>query len=189
MNHQPTDEILIHWAKNDRAAGFDGLVRRYERLAFTLAMRVVGRREEAEEIAQDAFLKAFRGLADWRGDCKFSTWLYQIVYRTALNTTRKNTLETRSLDAFERPLQVADGTQNALENLEKQAQTAQIEAILAEIAPDDAAILTLFYLNEQSLAEIGEILQIDPNTAKVRLCRARTRMRQMAETMAFQPTF
>jgi RNA polymerase sigma factor (sigma-70 family) len=189
MSYQPTDEILIHWAKNGRAAGFDGLVRRYERLAFTLAMRVVGRREEAEEIAQDAFLKAFRGLADWRGDCKFSTWLYQIVYRTALNTTRKNTLETRSLDAFERPLQVADGTQNALENLEKQAQTAQIEAILAEIAPDDAAILTLFYLNEQSLAEIGEILQIDPNTAKVRLCRARTRMRQMAETMAFQPIF
>lgn len=182
MTHLPTDEILIFWAKSGRAAGFEGLVKRYEKYAFTLALRVVGTREEAEEVAQDAFLKAFRGLADWRGEGKFSTWLYRIIYNTGLNTMRKNRLSAVSLDAFERPPAVADEMPSAVEILEISEKNRQIELVLGQLSADDAAILTLFYLNEQTLDEIGQILQIEPNTAKTRLCRARTRMRQLMET-------
>lgn len=176
------DSTLISWAKAGRAAGFEQLVARYERFAFTLALRVVKRREQAEEVAQDSFLKAFRGLNEWRGEGKFSTWLYRIVFTTALNSMRKNGLETRSLDETTRPFQVSDDQPTALEHLENEWKTERIQAALEALSPDDAAILTLFYLNEQSLEEAGEILQISANTAKTRLCRARQRMKTLVET-------
>ncbi len=182
MTNLPTDEILIFWAKNGRAAGFEGLVKRYEKYAFTLALRIAGSREEAEEVAQDAFLKAFRGLAEWRGEGRFGTWLYRIVHNTGLNSLRKNRAAHVQLDGFDRPPDLPDGHISALEKLEAAGQNQQIGAVLARLSPEDSTILTLFYLNEQTLDEIGKILQIEPNAAKTRLCRARARMRHLTET-------
>ncbi len=182
MTNQPTDETLIHWARAGRAAGFEGLVRRYEKYAFTLALRVVSSREEAEEVAQDSFMRAFRGLAEWRGEGKFSTWLYRIVYNTGLNAIRKNRLDAVSLDSLAKPPAVADREPLAIERLEAASRTEQIEAAMSRLSADDSTILTLFYLNEQSLEEIGRVLQIEANAAKTRLCRARTRLRQVMES-------
>ena len=90
------EEKLIQQAIEGRQTAFAMLVSRYERYVFTLALRMVKNREDAHEVSQDAFLRAFRYLADFRGDAKFSTWLYKIVYSTALNFLRKQNPDFQS---------------------------------------------------------------------------------------------
>ena len=93
-----SDELLIEQARSGRQTAFAMLVKRYEQYAFTLALRFVKNREDAHEVAQDSFMRAFRYLPDFRGDAKFSTWLFKIIYSTALNFLRKQNPDIQSLD-------------------------------------------------------------------------------------------
>lgn len=158
------------------------LVDRYQSYVFTLALRFVKSREDAEEVAQDIFIKAYRSLADFRGESKFSTWLYTIVNTTCITFLRKKKIEIHSLDN-EKVFEIADSKDSGFRanQVEQKSRTGMVNSAIALLNPDDAAIITLFYKAEQSLDEIGEILRIDPNTAKVRLHRARQRLKEKME--------
>jgi len=88
MTEQPEEEIISRILKGDQSA-FSQLVERYKNYVFTLVLRFTENREDAEEIAQDVFVKAYRSLADFRGDSKFSTWLFTITRTTCLSFLRK----------------------------------------------------------------------------------------------------
>jgi RNA polymerase sigma-70 factor (ECF subfamily) len=178
-----SDNEIIGKVINGDQQAYAGLVERYQNYVFTLAMRFTKNREDAEEVSQDIFIKAYRSLADFRGASKFSTWLYTIVNTTCITFLRKKKLETYSLD-HEKVFEVADSKDSGFRaNLvEQKSRTNMVNGAIALLNPDDAEIITLFYKAEQSLDEIGKILGLDPKTAKVRLHRARQRLKEKMET-------
>jgi RNA polymerase sigma-70 factor (ECF subfamily) len=174
-------EIISLVLKGDQQA-YALLVSRYQNFVFTLTMRMLKNREDAEEVAQDVFVKAYRALADFRGASKFSTWLYTIVNSSCLSFLRKKKQEIHSLDN-ERVFEQVDSQDSgmAANQVEQKSRQVMVTKAIALLAPDDAEIITLFYKAEQSLEEIAQILGIEPNTAKVRLHRARTRLKEKME--------
>lgn len=174
-------EIISEVLKGDQAQ-YAELVKRYQNFVFTIALRYTPNREDAEEIAQDVFVKAYRSLADFRGDSKFSTWLYTIVTTTCITFLRKKRIPVHSLDN-ERVFEVADNQNSAFRanQVEQKSKAQAIQEAMRLLSVDDARIITLFYQAEQSLEEIGRILGIDPNTAKVKLHRARQRLKEKME--------
>lgn len=177
------DNEIISKVLNGDHQAYAGLVNRYQNYVFTLALRMVKSREDAEEVAQDAFIKAYKYLADFRGSSKFSTWLYTIVNNTGITFLRKKKLEIHSLDN-EKVFEMADNRDSGFSaNLvEQKSKLTMVNKAIALLSPDDAEIITLFYKAEQSLEEIAVILGLEANTAKVRLHRARTRLKEKMET-------
>lgn len=174
-------EIISKVLSGDQQA-YAGLVDRYQNYVFTLALRFTKNREDAEEVSQDIFIKAYRALADFKGTSKFSTWLYTIVNNTCITFLRKKRLQTHSLDN-EGVFEVADSQDSGLRaNLvEQKSKVTMVNNAISMLNADDAEIITLFYKSEQSLEEIAQILGLETNTAKVRLHRARARLKDKME--------
>ena len=175
------NEIISRVLKGEQNA-YAELVSRYQGYVFTLVLRMIKSREDAEEVAQDVFVKAYRSLADFRGESKFSTWLYTIANTTSITFLRKKKLDVHSLDN-EKVFEVADSKDSGLRaNLvEQKSRVNMVNEAIAMLSPDDAEIITLFYKAEQNLEEISRILRLETNTAKVRLHRARTRLKEKME--------
>ena len=178
--HTGTDdsEIITRVLKGEGSA-YALLVERYRHLVFTMALRYVKKREDAEEVAQDAFVKAYRSLADFKGESKFSTWLYTITTTTALTFLRKKKLEVHSLDndrVFEAVDNQSGGT--PANQIEQKSRVTLVNEAIGLLSTDDAQVLTLFYKGEQSLEEIAQVLGKEPNAVKVQLHRARTRLKE-----------
>ena len=174
-----SDTEIISRVLAGESNAFAELVKRYQNYVFTLALRFTHHREDAEEVAQDIFVKAYRSLADFRGTAKFSTWLYTIVYTTSVTFLRKKKLTTTSIDDEGTFLQLENTNGGFQANLiEQKSKNKSLNEAISMLSADDAQIITLFYKAEQSLEEIGTILGIEPNTVKVRLHRARTRLKE-----------
>jgi len=175
------NEIISRVLKGEQNA-FAELVNRYQAYVFTLVLRMIKSREDAEEVAQDVFVKAYRSLADFRGESKFSTWLYTIANTTSITFLRKKKLDVHSLDN-EKVFEVADSKDSGFRaNLvEQKSRVNMVNEAIAMLSPDDAEIITLFYKAEQNLEEISKILRLETNTVKVRLHRARTRLKEKME--------
>jgi RNA polymerase sigma-70 factor (ECF subfamily) len=175
------NEIISKVLQGDQQI-FAELVNRYRHFVFTIALRYTVNREDAEEIAQDVFVKAYRSLADFRRDSKFSTWLYAITTNTCITFLRKRKIVTYSLDN-EKIFEFANSTGviNGKE-AEHKSKAGLMNKAIRLLNADDATIITLFYKGEQSLEEIGQIMGITSNTAKVKLHRARRRLKEKLET-------
>ena len=176
------NEIISKVLSGDYQA-YAGLVNRYQNYVFTLTLRIVKNREDAEEVAQDVFIKAYKYLADFRGASKFTTWLYTIVNNTCISFLRKKKLDIHSLDN-EKVFEMADKRDSGMRAnmVEQKSKLAMVNDAIGLLSPDDAQIITLFYKAEQSLEETAQVLGIEVNAAKVRLHRARTRLKEKMET-------
>ena len=176
-------ELIERTLAGDQAAYAD-LVKRHQRFVFTLALRFAKTREDAEEIAQDCFIKAYRSLANFQRNSKFSTWLYSIVYTTAMTFLRKKRVDTDSIDDENTYIQLeSQGGYYDANDAETKSRSYYLNQAIAQLLPDDATIITLFYKGEQSLEEIGATMGIDPNTVKVKLFRARQRLKDKLERL------
>jgi RNA polymerase sigma factor (sigma-70 family) len=179
---QQTDLAIITAVLNGNNLAYAELVNRHKRFVFTLALRFVKRREDAEEIAQDCFTKAYRSLGSFKHDAKFSTWLYTITYTTAMSFLRKKNITTQSIDDEERFLELRDHPAADLaQELERKSKHAYLNLAIAQLSPGDATIITLFYQAENSLEEIAQVLNINSNSVKVKLHRARLRLKEKLE--------
>lgn len=182
MHDQAGDNEIISRVLQGDQQIFAELVNRYRHLVFTVALRYTIHREDAEEIAQDVFVKAYRSLADFRRDSKFSTWLYAITTNTCITFLRKKKIITHSI-SNEKIFELANTTAatNGKET-EHKSKAELMNRAIRLLNADDATIITLFYKGEQSLEEIGKIMGITSNTAKVKLHRARQRLKEKLET-------
>lgn len=173
------DNEIISKVLNGDTSAFAELVNRYQNYVFTLTLRMIKSREDAEEVAQDVFIKAYRSLASFRGDAKFSTWLYTIVNTTCITFLRKKKLEMHSLDN-EKVFEAADSVDSGMRanQVEQKSRSATVSNAISLLSPDDAQLITLFYKAEQSLEEISKAIGIEVNAVKVRLHRARTRLKE-----------
>ncbi len=176
------DNEIISRVRRGEKDAYAELVNRYQGYVFTLVLRMIKSREDAEEIAQDVFIKAYKALADFRGESKFSTWLYTITNTTCITFLRKKRLEMHSLDN-EGVFEVADSKDSGFRAnvIEQKSRVSMVNQAIAMLSPDDAEIITLFYKAEQNLEEIARILRIEVNNAKVRLHRARGRLKEKME--------
>ena len=174
-------ELIEQTLAGDQSAYAD-LVKRHQRFVFTLAMRFAKTREDAEEIAQDCFIKAYRSLDSFQRQSKFTTWLYSIVYTTAMTALRKKRVDTDSIDDENTYIQIENQSSGYdVNNAENKSRSFYLNQAIAQLLPDDATIITLFYKGEQSLEEIAQTLGIEANTVKVKLFRARQRLKEKLE--------
>ncbi|MDQ3278096.1 MAG: sigma-70 family RNA polymerase sigma factor [Bacteroidota bacterium] len=179
MHAKTPDNELIQLVLQGQTAAYAELVERYKAFVFTIVLRYISSREDAEEVSQDIFVKAFRSLADFKGASKFSTWLYTITTTSCLTFLRKKKLEVHSLDN-EKVFAAADNIDGGLSanQIEQKSRVAMVNEAIKMLSPDDAQIITLFYKGEQTLEEIARILGKEPNAVKVQLHRARTRLKE-----------
>jgi len=176
-------ELIERTLAGDQAAYAD-LVKRHQRFVFTLALRFAKTREDAEEIAQDCFIKAYRSLGNFQRSSKFTTWLYTIVYTTSMTFLRKKRVDTDSIDDENTYIQLENqGGGYDANDVENKSRSYYLNQAITQLLPDDATIITLFYKGEQSLEEIGETMGIGPNTVKVKLFRARQRLKDKLERL------
>jgi len=177
-----TDKEIISRILQGEQALFAMLVQRYQNFVFTLVLRFTDVREDAEEVSQDVFVKAYRSLADFRGESKFSTWLYTVVRTSCITFLRKKKLDTTSIDNERTLIQLENRESGFKANaIEQKSRHAMVNEAIRLLSPDDAQLITLFYQGEQSLEEIGKIMKLDPNTVKVKLHRARHRLKDKME--------
>lgn len=177
-----TDTELISKILKGEQSFFAQLVERYQNYVFTLVLRFTDSREDAEEISQDIFVKAYRSLADFRGESKFSTWLYTIVRTSCITFLRKKKLDITSIDNERNFLQLENRESGFKANtIEQKSRHAMVNEAIRLLSPDDAQLITLFYKGEQSLDEIGKVMRLEANTVKVKLHRARHRLKEKME--------
>ena len=184
MRETRSDSELIDQVLGGDASAFSELVSRHQRYVFSLAMRFTKSREDSEEIAQDCFVKAYKALASFKRESKFSTWLYGIVYHTSMTFLRKKRLEISSIDEEETFVQVEDKASDLkADQIERKSKSEYLEKAIGMLLPDDAVIITLFYQGEQSLEEIAKATGYEANTVKVKLHRARQRLRDKLQLL------
>lgn len=171
-----TDQHYITLVINGDTHAFSILVDRYKDLVFTLTLRMLKNREEAEEVSQDTFIKVYKSLNKFKGDSKFSTWIYKVAYNACLDRIKKNKkfLNDVSIDTF--TTNQLKSFDNALDNLEIKEREKDIQSCMDLLPSDDCFLLTLYYFEELSLDEIAKIMQITPNNVKVKLFRSRNKL-------------
>lgn len=170
------DQVYIDKILNGDMHAFSILVDRYKDLVFSLSLRMMKHKEEAEEVAQDTFIKVYRSLDKFKGDSKFSTWIYKVTYNSCLDRLKKNKRQqaTVTIDAFtEHKLK---SLETAFDLMAADEKKSAIEACLDQLPSEDSFLITLYYFEEQSLDEISKVVGLKPNNIKVKLFRARKKL-------------
>jgi RNA polymerase sigma factor (sigma-70 family) len=164
------ENLLIDRILTGERQCYAPLVDHYKTYAFTIAYKIVNSRPDAEEIAQDAFIKAFHYLKSFNRQAKFSTWLYRIVFNTAISYKRKNHRQFQSVQDN----LVAHAP--VVQDLEKEDKQVFIARAMEKLNAADRQAIQLFYIQEFSLEEVAETMGQIPATIKVRVHRARQRL-------------
>lgn len=175
------DHYIIQQIINGDTNSFSVLVDRYKDLVFTLALRMVKNREEAEEVSQDTFIKAYKYLDKFKGDSKFSTWIYKVAYNTCLDRIKKYKKEQLSVAIDEFTEKDVKTVETAYDLIERQEKNKAIKDCLEHLPSDDAFLLTLFYFEEQSLDEIAAVIGLTANNVKVKLFRSRKKLAKIMQ--------
>ncbi|QTE23835.1 RNA polymerase sigma factor [Polaribacter cellanae] len=170
------DQLIINKVLKGNTNAFSELIDTYKDLVFSLAIKMTKNREEAEEISQDTFIKAYKNLSKFKGDSKFSTWLYRITYHTCLDALKKNKKHSNSFEFNEITLHQIQTTDNALQALERKERAKIMDKCLLQLPEDERSILWLFYYKELSLKEIIEVTSLSEANIKVKLHRGRKKL-------------
>lgn len=171
-----TEDTFLEKAIRGDKAGLEYLVSAYKNLAYTIAIRIVLNREDAEEVVQDAFMKAFASLSKFKKASKFSTWLYRIVYNTALTSKASRRISVVDLNGRfvnEQYISVENQQWDLTRDTERKKY---VEIALGRLSEEDRLIITLHYIGELSISEICEIVNMKKSAVKMRLLRGRDQL-------------
>lgn len=173
------DSSLVARCLAGELDAFEPLVRRYQRPLYNVALRMLGDREEARDVVQDAFLKAYEKLASFDPQYRFFSWMYRIVLNQSLNARSRR----RQADPLTVEPVAAGGPEEAVHERERQDG---VQAALLRLAADDRLVLVLRHFGELSYAEIGEALGVAEKTVKSRLHDARQKLGRQLEPGSFR---
>ena len=177
------DLFYIDKVLSGDTAAFAELVNRHKDMVFTITNRVLKSREDAEEIAQDVFLKVFQSLSKFKRESKFSTWVYRIAFNTAVSKVRKKKVEVLAIDENLIENYTFDEIIDDTGELSLDDKKKYYEIALKKISEEDNLILTMFYLEEQSIDNISEITGLSVSNVKVKLHRTRKKLYEHINTM------
>jgi len=173
MNNKD-DKYLIEQVLKGDVNSFSLIVDRHKNRSFNLAVKICGNREDAEEIVQDAFLKVYRSLGGFRMESNFATWLYRIVYNTAISQTRNRDESEMPLD--DAALEVSNLRDNNENELDNERRKLLINFALGKLNEIDRGLITFMYYDDLTIDEMAEITGMSASNIKVRLHRSRQKL-------------
>ena len=171
-----SDQIYIDKVLLGDANAFAYLINKYKDMVYTIAIKIVKSHEDAEEVAQDSFLKAYEKLDSFKGNSKFSTWLYTIAYRNSITKIRKKKVATADIDDYVMDNYSEGSEFPQLEAIKNGEQQKYVREAIGRLPEKDALLITLFYMNESSVEEIEQITNLTQSNIKVKLFRARKKL-------------
>lgn len=176
-----TEQELVRAAAGGDTEAFERLVRTYENKIYHLALRMCGSADEAADIAQEAFLAAWRGLPSFRGEAGFATWLYRLTSNAAIDYLRRQKKQRgdMSLDDEELGLDAVDSGPGPQETAEGSELRSAVAAGLNQLSEGHRQVLVLREIQGLSYEEIASVLELDIGTVKSRISRARSSLRKI----------
>ena len=162
---------------------FETLVLAYQDRIYSFIYNIVRNEMDAEEIGQDVFVKAYKNLDRFKGEAKFSTWLYSIAHNTAASHFRKKRIKTNSLEEDSPAMGFESSLETSLESIKKEERDKYIELAMDKMAPQQRMLIQLFYLDENSIKEIIEITGLSEGSIKTGLMRARNKLYKLLEEL------
>ena len=170
---QTEDQIYIDKIKKGDPASYAFLVGKYQNMAYTISLKIVRNSEDAEDAAQESFIKAYQQIHKFEGKSKFSTWLYTIVYRTSITKLQERRIPTFSISDEINDSYSEDFSPPQIVTMQAAEQQKHIKEAIDKLPITEALLITLFYLNENTVREIEEITGLSESNIKVKLFRAR----------------
>ena len=171
-----SDQIYIDKVLQGDTNAFAYLINKYKDMVYTIAIKIVKSHEDAEEVAQDSFLKAYEKLDSFKGNSKFSTWLYTIAYRNSITKIRKKKVATSDIDEYVMDNYSEGSEFPQLEAIKNGEQQKYVREAIGRLPEKDALLITLFYMNDSSIEEIEQITNLTQSNIKVKLFRARKKL-------------
>lgn len=158
-------------------SAFTYVVEKYKGMVYAVTLKVLGDTADAEDVAQESFIKAYQCIADFKKTAKFSTWLYTITYRSALYHKRKNKIDTRHIALSDKEsFRSLDNSQ--VEELKVEEQQKFIKTAIDSLPSVEGLLVTLFYIDENTIEEISSITDLTATNIKVKLFRARKKLKK-----------
>ena len=176
MTEAETAALITAAVAGDRGA-FTELVREYHTLVFRWALVVTGDPDEADDLAQEVWIKVYRGLAGYRSEAKFTTWLYRIAHNTAVESGRKRQRQSAALDSWIRGSEQPKEVPPARDEFDQKRLVAAVQSFLGDLPPRQRTVFALADLDGVTTAEIAERLEIEEATVRVTLRNARRAIR------------
>ncbi|WP_397447211.1 RNA polymerase sigma factor [Polaribacter sp. R77954] len=175
MTHN-NDQHYITKVINGDTNAFAYLVDNYKNMVFSLAFKMTKKREEAEEISQDTFIKAYKNLAKFKGDSKFSTWLYRIAYHTSLDAIKKQKNNNNTFEINEIMFNQIAAVEDILQGIARKERSVLMDKCLQKLPHEERSLIWMFYYDELSLKEIIEVTSLSEANLKVKLHRGRKKL-------------
>jgi len=176
------DQHYINLVIDGDTNAFSVLVDNYKRMVFSLSFKMLQDREEAEEAAQDTFIKIYKSLSSFKGGSKFSTWVYKITYNNCLDRLKKQKRSRHIVSINEFTEHEVISLMNVLDTIEERERKLKIQDCLNLLTAEESFLLTLYYFNENSLKEIAEIIGANENNVKIKLFRSRKKLAGILKT-------
>lgn len=170
-------EKIIARARRGDADAFEQLVVAYRDQVFRLALRMCGSEADADEVAQEAFLSAWKALPNFRGESQFSTWLYQLSTHAAIDLMRREKRQIAAADITE--VSAADPAPSPQQQAEQSEQREIVRDAILQLAPEQREVVVLRFMEELSYEEIGAVLKLPSGTVKSRLNRAKAQLKEI----------
>jgi RNA polymerase sigma-70 factor (ECF subfamily) len=177
-----TDEQIIGRVRSGETRHFGELVRRYQDPVYGMVARFVGGSEDAQDIAQDVFLRVFRGLDGFRGESKFSTWLYRITWNLCADWLRRNKRPNREATVVQAAETLPDRRVDLEEGFLEEEQRVAVRQALNALDEKYRSVVVLHYYQKLSYDQIAEVLDMPVKTVETRLYRARKTLRGCLES-------
>lgn len=173
-----SDQEIIDSVLKGNESDYSIIVDRYKNKAFSMLKRMLKNDFDAEEILQDCFLKAYHSLKSFKGEAKFSTWFYKIVYNTALTklSSKKRKIESEMSSVEDHFNLKSDYDSMDVENKDLEEF---LQETITKLPESYSSIITLFYLNQLSIEEISEVMHLSVSNVKVMLYRSRNALRDL----------
>ncbi len=188
-----TDQEVVQRAREGHEPAYRELLRRYERPVFSLVYRMVRDRELAEDLSQEAFVKALNAIESYRPEYKFSSWIFKIANNTTIDHIRKRELDTIPIEgarnattpdrAEATALQIEDKSESPLAEMESRELGSAIETAIGNLRPEYQSCILLRHVEDRSYEEIAEILDLPLGTVKTYIHRARAELKEALEDL------
>ena len=182
-NEKTEDDELVARVRAGETRHFAELVTRYQDPVYAMCLRFLGDRTEAEDVAQEVFLRVHRGLSSFKGEARFSTWLYRITWNLCADWLRRNRKPARSISSIEAVGDLSDGRVDLEKGVLDAEEQGMVRQALEELDEIYRSVIILLYYQKLSYEQIAAVLDVPVKTVETRLYRARRLLRARLERL------
>lgn len=176
------DQFYIDKVLAGDSSAFAVLVERHKNVVYNICLKILGTREEAEEIAQDTFLKAYEKLATFKREAKFTTWIFRIAYNKSISQQRKRKSKKQHFENYYIEASSEDERINKLSLESQEERERKLKKAISKLESDYQLLLDLFYDKDMSIKEVSKITNLSESNVKVKIHRARLRLFKLMDS-------